>query len=85
MPLTNLGGWLLAGLVLKTLLEAVVTRIATVPRTGDAAPLLALRWMTVGGALAYAGWLRLPGSTAWAAIPAVPMVVVLAVQRRARP
>src|SRR4051794_18594914 len=25
VPLTNLGGWLLAGLVLKTLLEAVIT------------------------------------------------------------
>jgi putative membrane protein len=85
VPLTNLGGWLLAGLVLKTLLEAVVTRIATVPRTGDAAPLLALGWMTVGGALAYAGWLGLPGSAAWGAILAVPMVVVRAVQRRARP
>ena len=36
-------------------------------RIGDAAPLLALGWMTLGGALAHAGWLGLPGSAAWGA------------------
>jgi hypothetical protein len=85
VPLTNLGGWLVAGLVLMTLLEALVIRIATVPLTGDAAPLLALGWMTLGRALAHAGWLRLPGSAASGAILAVPMLVALAEQRRARP
>ena len=47
--------------------------------------LLALGWMTVGGALAHAGWLGLPGSADWGAILAVPMLVALAVQRRGRP
>jgi uncharacterized membrane protein len=81
VPLTNLGGWLLAGLLLMALLEALVARTATAPRTGDAAPLLVLGWMTLGGALAHAGWLGLPGSAAWGAALAVPVLVALAVQR----
>ena len=48
-------------------------------------PLLTVGWMTVGGALAHAGWLGLPGSADWGAILAVPMLVALAVQRRGRP
>ncbi|MGY1618095.1 carotenoid biosynthesis protein [Geodermatophilus sp. SYSU D00691] len=82
VPLTNLGGWLLAGLVLMALLDALVRRTATPPRIGDAAPLLSLGWMTLGGALAHAGWLGLPGSAAWGAALAVPVLVALAVQRR---
>ena len=67
VPLTNLGGWLLAGVVLMTLLDVLVRRtsVAGAPRIGDGAPLLALGWMTLGGALAHAGWLDLPGSAAW--------------------
>jgi uncharacterized membrane protein len=84
VPLTNLGGWLLAGLLLMGLLDAVVARTAAPgsPRTGDAAPLLALGWMTLGGALAHAGWLGLPGSAAWGAALAVPVLVVLALRGR---
>jgi uncharacterized membrane protein len=84
VPLTNLGGWLLAGLVLMGLLDAVVARTAVpgAPRTGDAAPLLALGWMTLGGALAHAGWLGLPGSAAWGAALAVPVLVALALRNR---
>ena len=87
VPLTNLAGWLLAGLVLMTLLHLVVSRwsVADAPRSGDAAPLLAIAWMTLGGALAHAGWLGLPGSAAWGAVLAAPVLVTLAVQnRRAR-
>jgi putative membrane protein len=82
VPLTNLAGWLLAGAVLMALLDLLVARIAGTPRIGAAAPLLALAWMTLGGALAHAGWLGLPGSAAWGAALAVPVLVTLAVQRR---
>ncbi|TQN43447.1 putative membrane protein [Blastococcus colisei] len=85
VPLTNLGGWLLAGLVLMALLDLLVTRTA-IPddaRISDAAPLLVLGWMTLGGALAHAGWLGLPGSAAWGAALAVPVLVVLVLQHRA--
>ncbi|MFD2092217.1 carotenoid biosynthesis protein [Blastococcus deserti] len=84
VPLTNLAGWLLAGLVLMALLDLTVarTQAGRAPRTGDAAPLIALAWMTLGGALAHAGWLGLPGSAAWGAALALP--VLLAVVRRHR-
>jgi uncharacterized membrane protein len=84
VPLTNLAGWLLAGLVLMALLEVLVARAALPggPRIGNAAPLLALAWMTLGGALAHAGWLGLPGSAAWGVALAVPVLLVLLVQRR---
>lgn len=84
VPLTNLAGWLLAGTVLMSLLDLVVHRASVVdsPRIGDAAPLLAVAWMTLGGALAHAGWLGLPGSAAWGAGLAVPVLVALAVQSR---
>jgi putative membrane protein len=89
VPLTNLAGWLLAGAVLMTLLDLLVRRTAEPggPRVGDAAPLVALGWMTLGGALAHAGWLGLPGSAAWGAALAVPVLGALVVQRRraARP
>jgi putative membrane protein len=80
VPLTNLAGWLLAGAVLMTVLDLLAARVP--PRIGDAAPLLALGWMTLGGALAHAGWLGLPGSAAWGAILAVPVLVALAVRHR---
>ena len=83
VPLTNLAGWLLAGVVLMTLLDLLVARTAQEPpRTGDGAPLLVLAWMTLGGALAHAGWLGLPGSAVWGALLAVPVLVTLAVQAR---
>ena len=84
VPLTNLGGWLLAGAVLMILLDALVRRTSAPgsPRISDVAPLLTIAWMTVGGALAHAAWLGLPGSAAWGAGLAVPVVVVLAVQQR---
>ncbi|MGY1638017.1 carotenoid biosynthesis protein [Geodermatophilus sp. SYSU D00742] len=86
VPLTNLAGWLLAGLVLMTLLDVLVARTAATPaRVGDGAPLLALGWMTLGGALAHAGWLGLPGSAAWGVVLAVPVLVALAVQTRRTP
>ena len=83
VPLTNLAGWLLAGLVLMTLLDLLVARTALAPpRAGDGAPLLVLGWMTLGGAVAHAGWLGLPGSAAWGVLLAVPVLVALAVQTR---
>ncbi|TFV52199.1 carotenoid biosynthesis protein [Blastococcus sp. TF02A_35] len=84
VPLTNLAGWLLAGAVLMTLLDLLVARTGQPPRTGPAGPLLALGWMTLGGALAHAGWLGLPGSAAWGAALAVPVLAVLAARRRRR-
>ncbi|CCG03087.1 carotenoid biosynthesis protein [Blastococcus saxobsidens] len=84
VPLTNLAGWLLAGAVLMTLLDVLVgrTRVGGSPRVGPAAPLFALGWMTLGGALAHAGWLGLPGSAAWGAGLGAAVLVVLAVQHR---
>jgi putative membrane protein len=82
VPLTNLAGWLLAGLVLMTLLDLLVARTAAGPRTGDGAPLLVLGWMTLGGAVAHAGWLGLPGSAVWGVLLAVPVLAALAVQVR---
>ena len=85
VPLTNLAGWLLAGGVLMTLLSLLVSRGSTpgAPAIGDGAPLLAIAWMTVGGSLAQAGWLGLPGSAAWGVVLAAPVLVTLAVQHRA--
>ncbi|WP_171057939.1 carotenoid biosynthesis protein [Modestobacter altitudinis] len=80
VPLTNLAGWLLAGVVLMTLLDLLAG--GTRSRSSDAAPLLVLGWMTLGGALAHAGWLGLPGSAAWGAVLALP--VLAAVVRRLR-
>jgi uncharacterized membrane protein len=83
VPLTNLAGWLLAGLALMALLEAVVARSARADVPGaDAAPLLVIAWMVAGGALAHAVWLDLPGSAAWGAGLSVVVVAVLAVQAR---
>ena len=84
VPLTNLAGWLLAGVVLMSVLDGLVRRLSVpaAPLIGDAAPLLALAWMTLGGALAHVGWLGLPGSAAWGAGLAVPVLVALAVQHR---
>ena len=84
VPLTNLAGWLLAGLVLMALLDLLVARtsVPDAPRIGDAAPLLALGWMTLGGALAHAGWLGLPGSAAWGAALFLPVAGVLLVRYR---
>jgi putative membrane protein len=84
VPLTNLAGWLLAGVVVMTLIQAVVVRASVPgPRIGDAAPLLVITWMTLGGSLAQAGWLGLPGSAAWGAVLAAPVLATLVVQRRA--
>lgn len=86
VPLTNLAGWLLAGLVLMSGLDigtGVGSRAAE-PRVDARAPLLALGWMTVGGALAEAGWLGLPGAAAWGAGLAVPVATALVVQQRRR-
>jgi len=80
VPLTNLAGWLLAGLVLMSLLELLAGRV---PASGsDAAPLLVLGWMTLGGALAHAGWLDLPGSAAWGVLLALPVLAALALRLR---
>ena len=86
VPLTNLAGWLLAGAVLMTLLDRLVSRgsVADAPRVGDAAPLLAIGWMILGGALAHAGWLGLPGSAAWGAGLALPVLLALLAQHPAR-
>jgi uncharacterized membrane protein len=86
VPLTNLAGWLLAGVVLMALLDRLVTRTAPPggPRVGPTAPLVALGWMTLGGALAHAGWLGLPGSAAWGAVLFLPLFAVLAVRQRRR-
>lgn len=83
VPLTNLAGWLLAGAVLMTALDLLAARTQSPgsPRIGPAAPLLALAWMTLGGALAHAGWLGLPGSAAWGVALAVPVLAALALQR----
>jgi uncharacterized membrane protein len=80
VPLTNLAGWLLAGVVLMTLLDLLAGPARS--GTSDAAPLLVLTWMTLGGALAHAGWLGLPGSAAWAAVLALPVLAAVVVRLR---
>jgi uncharacterized membrane protein len=84
VPLTNLAGWLVAGLVLMTLLDLVVrrTQVPGAPLTGDGPVLLAIGWMTLGGALAHAGWLGLPGSAAWGAGLGAVVVVLLVLAAR---
>jgi putative membrane protein len=84
VPLTNLAGWLLAGLVLMTALDVAIGRSSVTDevRVDATAPLLALAWMTLGGALAEAGWLGLPGPAAWGAGLAVPVAVALVLRRR---
>ena len=68
-----------------TLLDLLVERDRRPgPRIGDAAPLLALGWMTLGGALAHAGWLRPArvgglGRGCWRC----PVLAAVAVQHRA--
>ncbi len=83
VPLTNLAGWLLAGLVLMTLLDGLVERTAVpgAPRTSDAPVLLAIGWMVLGGALAHAGWLGLPWSAVWGAVLGLPVAAALVVQQ----
>jgi putative membrane protein len=86
VPLTNLAGWLLAGLLLMPLLDRLVHRTARPARgpLADAAPLLVLGWMTLGGAVAHAGWLDLPGSAVWGAVLALPVLAGVARTLRAR-
>jgi putative membrane protein len=85
VPLTNLVGWLLAGLVVMALVNTLVARTAPPsPVAGDGPPLLVLGWMTLGGALAHAGWLGLPGSAAWGALLSVPVLIALARSSRRR-
>ncbi|MGY1608786.1 carotenoid biosynthesis protein [Geodermatophilus sp. SYSU D00700] len=85
VPLTNLAGWLLAGLVLMALLELAVARTAVPGGTpAVAAPLLVIAWMVPGGALAHALWLDLPGSAAWGAALSAVVLAVLALQARRR-
>lgn len=86
VPLTNLAGWLLAGVVLMTGLHLSTgsSSVTDDPRVDATAPLLALAWMTVGGALAEAGWLGLPGPAAWGVGLAVPVAAALVLQRRRR-
>jgi uncharacterized membrane protein len=86
VPLTNLAGWLLAGLLLMPLLDLLVERTARArpPGSADAAPLLVLGWMTLGGALAHAGWLELPGSAVWGAVLALPVLAAIVVRLRGR-
>ena len=86
VPLTNVAGWLLAGGVVMASLSLLVARASVrgAPQVGDAAPLVAIGWMTLGGALAQAGWLGLDGSAAWGVALAVPVLGTLAVQHRRR-
>ena len=83
VPLTNLAGWLLAGLVLMTVLDVLVQRTAVggAPLTGDGPVLLAIGWMVLGGALAHAGWLDLPGSAVWGAVLGLPVAAFLVAER----
>ncbi len=80
VPLTNLAGWLLAGAVLMTALDLLAA--SRTPAVPDHAPLLALAWMTLGGALAHAGWLGLPGSAVWGVVVALPVLAALALRHR---
>lgn len=80
VPLTNLAGWLLAGLVLMTVVDLLAAGAPV--RLGDGAPMLTLAWMTLGGALAHAAFLDLPGSAAWGVVLAVPFLAALALRAR---
>ncbi|MEI4271030.1 carotenoid biosynthesis protein [Klenkia sp. LSe6-5] len=80
VPLTNLAGWLLAGVVLMTALDLLVA--GQPAALDDHAPLVALAWMVLGGALAHAVWLDLPGSAVWGVVVSAPVLVALALHHR---
>ena len=74
---------LLAGASVVGALHATLnTALPGGPRVGAGAPLLALGWMTLGGALAHAGWLGLPGSAAWGVVLALPVLAAALLRMR---
>lgn len=82
IPVTNLAGWLLGGLVVAAVLDRVVpgssgTRL-------DPGPALLLGWTWLGSGLALAVWLGRPGAAAWGLLAMAP-VVAPALLRTLRP
>lgn len=72
IPLTNLAGWLLGGLLVAAVLDRVVPR-ASGTRL-DPGPALLLGWTWLGSALALAVWLGRPGAAAWGLVAMAPVV-----------
>ncbi len=72
IPLTNLAGWLLGGLLVAAVLDRVVPRTTT--DRLDPGPALVLAWTWLGSALALAVWLGRPGAAAWGLVVMAPVV-----------
>ena len=72
IPLTNLAGWTLGGLLVAAALDRVVPRSRA--ERLDAGPALLLAWTWLGSALALAVWLGRPGAAAWGLVVMAPVV-----------
>jgi len=72
IPLTNLAGWLLGGLLVAAVLHRVVPRTPT--DRLDPGPALVLGWTWLGSALALAVWLGRPGAALWGLLVMAPVV-----------
>ncbi len=72
IPLTNLAGWLLGGLVVAAVLQRVVPR-SPADRL-DPGPALVVGWTWIGSAVALTVWLDRPAAAAWGLVVMAPVV-----------
>jgi putative membrane protein len=72
IPLTNLAGWLLGGLLVAFVLDRVLPYTPT--DRLDPGPALVLGWTWLGSALALAVWLDRPGAALWGLVAMAPVV-----------
>lgn len=72
IPLTNLAGWLLGGLVVAAVLQRVVPPSSTDGL--DPGPALVAGWTWIGSAVALTVWLDRPAAAAWGLVVMAPVV-----------
>ena len=72
IPLTNLAGWLLGGLLVAAVLDRVLPYSPT--DRLDAGPAVVLGWTWIGSAVALAVWLDRPGAALWGLVAMAPVV-----------
>lgn len=72
IPLTNLAGWLLGGLLVAAVLDRVLPYSPT--DRLDAGPALVLGWTWIGSAVALAIWIDRPGAALWGLVAMAPVV-----------
>ena len=68
VPLSNYAGWLLVALLLCGALQGLDRALGTPPAAHDGLPLMLFCWTWLGGAVAHAVFLGLPGSAAYGLI-----------------